>query len=161
MVEHGCLLPLFPALGNMTPNELGLEQNTGFVSLSITPEWKCLCSKAGVVGIYSDHAIACHGWLDAIARHDAIRDKIVSTWSSPNHSPIVKKITSLKKVNHAPVTTLSRLGRRGYQLHLTYLLLRCCNPTLSLMWLQRQDTQLTRRMNKNIASTTITAQKKE
>ena len=79
MVEHGCLLPLFPALGHMTPNELELEQNTGFVSLSITPEWKCPCSKAGVLSIYSDHAIACHGWLDAIAKHDAIRDKIVST----------------------------------------------------------------------------------
>ena len=54
-------------------------------------EKKCPFCKAGVLDIYGDHAIACHGRGEAIARHDRIRDKIVSACSSANLSPVVEK----------------------------------------------------------------------
>ena len=47
---------------------------------------KCPFCKASVVDIYGDHAIACHGRGDAIAKHDHIGDKTLSAWSSENLS---------------------------------------------------------------------------
>ena len=51
----------------------------------------CSFCNAGVFDIYGDHAIACHGRGDAIARHDRIRDKIVSACSFANLSPVLEK----------------------------------------------------------------------
>ena len=48
-------------------------------------------SKAGVLDICGDHAIAYQGQGDAIARNDRIRDKILSACSSANLSPVVEK----------------------------------------------------------------------
>ena len=70
---------------------LELVQSTGCVSLSTTPKGSALFCKAGVFDIYGDHAIACHGRGDAIARHDRNRDKIVSACSSANLSLVVEE----------------------------------------------------------------------
>ena len=59
---------------------LELVQSTGWVSLSTTPKGSARSVKQ-----------ECHGRGDAIARHDQIRDKIVSACSSANLSPVVKK----------------------------------------------------------------------
>ena len=70
---------------------------------------KCPFCKAGVLDIYGDHAIACHGRGDTIARYDRIRDKLVSACSSANLSPVVEKRTSFQKTNRSPETSLRDL----------------------------------------------------
>ena len=88
MLELGCLLPTFHFLGFIWHQmSLELVKSTVLVSLSTT-----FC-KAGVLDIYGDHAIACPSRGDAIARHDRIRDKIVSACSSASLSPVVEKRT--------------------------------------------------------------------
>ena len=59
------------------------------------------------------------------------------------------KRTSFQNVSQVPETTFSRLGKRGNMLHLTFLLLRRCNPTLSLTRLQKQDTRLMGQIKEN------------
>ena len=52
---------------------------------------KCPFCKPGVLDIYGHQAMACHGRGDAIARHDRIKDKIVSACSSAYLSPVLEK----------------------------------------------------------------------
>ena len=86
--------PPIPALGlHMAPNEFRISAKYRLGVPVYDAEMKCTFCKAGVLGIFGDHAIACHGRGDAIARHDLIRDKIVSACSSANLSPVVKKRT--------------------------------------------------------------------
>ena len=84
--------PPIPALGlHMAPNEIRISAKYRLCVPVYDAERKCPFSKAGVLDIYGDYAIACHGRGDAIARHDRIRDKIVSACSSANLSPVVEK----------------------------------------------------------------------
>ena len=74
--------------------------------------------KTGVLDIYGDHAIACHSRSDEIARHDGIRDKIVSACSIANLSPEVERMKLVPESQSLPATSLSRLGKRGNLLRL-------------------------------------------
>ena len=86
--------PPIPALGlHMAPNEFKIRAKYRLGVPVYDVERKCPICKTGVLDIYGDHAIACHGRGDAIARHDRIRDKIVSACSSANLSPVVEKRT--------------------------------------------------------------------
>ena len=83
---------LIPALGfHMASNEIRISVKYRLGVPVYEAERKCPFCKAGVLDIYGDHAIACHGRGDAIARHDRIRDKIVSACSSANLSQVVEK----------------------------------------------------------------------
>ena len=75
----------------MAPNEFRISAKYRLGVPVYDAERKCPFCKAGVLDIYGDHAIACHGRGDAIARHDRIRDKLVSACSSANLSPVVEK----------------------------------------------------------------------
>ena len=75
----------------MAPNDFRVSAKYRLGVPVYDAERKCPFCKAGVFDIYGDHAIACHGWGDAIARHDRIRDKLVSACSSANLSPVVEK----------------------------------------------------------------------
>ena len=97
----------------MAPNEFRISAKYRLGGPVYDAERKCPFFKAGVLDIYGDHAIACHGRGDANTRHDRIRDKIVSASSSVNLSPVVKKRTSFQKAHHAPETSLSQLEKRG------------------------------------------------
>ena len=68
----------------MAPNEFRISAKKSLGDLVYNAEKKCPICKAGVLDIYGDHAIACHGRGDAIAIHDRIRDKIVSACSPSN-----------------------------------------------------------------------------
>ena len=41
--------------------------------------------------IFGDHAVICHGRVDAISRHDRIRDRIASACSAANLSQVIEK----------------------------------------------------------------------
>ena len=75
----------------MAPNEFRISAKYRLGVPVYDAERKCPFCKAGVLDIYGDHAIACHGRGDAIARHDRIRDNLVSACSSANLSPVVEK----------------------------------------------------------------------
>ena len=75
----------------MAPNEFRIIAKYRLGVPVYDAERKCPFCKAGFLDIYGDHAIACHGRGDAIARHDRIRDKLVSACSSANLSPVVEK----------------------------------------------------------------------
>ena len=75
----------------MAPKEFRISGKYRLGLLVYDAERKCPFRKAGVLDIYGDHAIACHGRGDAIARHDRIRDNIVSACSSAKLSPVVEK----------------------------------------------------------------------
>ena len=75
----------------MAPNEFRISSKYRLGVPVYDAERQCPFCKAGVLDICGDHAIACHGRGDAIARHDRIRNKIVSACSSPNLSPVVRK----------------------------------------------------------------------
>ena len=86
--------PPIPALGlHMAPNEFRISAKYRLGVPVYDAKRKCPFCKAGVLDIYGDHAIACQGRGDSIARQDPIRDKIVSACSSANLSPVVEKRT--------------------------------------------------------------------
>ena len=60
---------------HMALNEFRISAKQGLGVLVYDTERKCPFCKAAVTNIYGNHAIACHGRGDAIARHDRIRDK--------------------------------------------------------------------------------------
>ena len=97
----------------MAPNEFRVSAKNRLVGPVYDAERKCPFRKAVVLDIYGDHAIACQGRGDAIAKHDRIRDKIVSACSSANLSPVMKKRTSFQRAHHDPEISLSQLGKRG------------------------------------------------
>ena len=51
---------------------------------------------------FGDHAVACHGRGDAISRHDRIRDRIASTCSAANLSPVIEKRNLIAENNSRP-----------------------------------------------------------
>ena len=153
--------PPIPALGlHMAPNEFRISAKYR-LGVPVYDAERCPFCKAGVLDIYGDHAIACHGREDAIARHDRIRDKIVSACSSANLSPVVEKKNLIPESHSRPGDIFVPTWKAGQPAAFDVPLLRRCNPTLSLMRLQRQDTHLMQQMKENIVSTTITAQKWE
>ena len=84
--------PPISALGlHMAPTEFRISAKYRFGVPVYDAERKCPFCKAGVLDIYGDLAIACHGRGRPIARHDRIQDKIVSACSSANLSPVVEK----------------------------------------------------------------------
>ena len=90
--------PPIPALGlHMAPNEFTISAKYRLGVPVYDAERKCPFCKAGFLDINGDHAIACHGRGDAIARHDRIRDKIVSACSFANLSPVVEKKLNSRK----------------------------------------------------------------
>ena len=94
--------PPIPALGlHMAPNEFRISEKYRLSVPVFDAERKCPFCKAGVLDIYGDHAIACHGRGDAIAKHDRIRHKL-----------------DVSGASQAPETSLSRPGKRGNLLHL-------------------------------------------
>ena len=95
--------PPIPALGlHMAPNEFRISAKYRLGVPVYDAERKCPFCKAGVLDIYGDHAIACHGRGDAIARHDRIRDKLVSACSSANLSPVVEKKNLIPESQSCP-----------------------------------------------------------
>ena len=108
-----------PALGvHMAPNESIVSAKYRLGVLVYDAGRKCPFCRAGVLDIYGDHAIACHGRGDSIAKHDRIRDKIMSACSSANLSPVVEKRILFQKVSHAPEISLSLFGKQAKLLHL-------------------------------------------
>ena len=84
--------PPISALGlHMAPNEFRISVEYSFGDPVYDAGRKSPFCKAGVLDIYGDHAIACHGRGKAIARLDRIRGKIISAFSSANLSTVVEK----------------------------------------------------------------------
>ena len=103
MLKHGCLLP---NSSSWAPNVLRVSAKYRLGVPVCNAERRCPFCKAGVLVIYREH-----GQGNAHARHDWIRDKLVSVCSSAILSSVVEKSNSFQKANHAPETTLPRLGK--------------------------------------------------
>ena len=58
--------------------------------------------KSGILNSFGDHAVACHGRGDAIARHDRFRDRIASACSKANLSPVIEKRNLIAENNSRP-----------------------------------------------------------
>ena len=86
------VVPYIPAPGlHMALNEIRISAKPRLGVPVYDAEMKCPFCKARVFDIYGDHAIARHGRGDAIAKHDRIRDKVMSAGSSANLSSVLKK----------------------------------------------------------------------
>ena len=65
-------------------------------------ERKCPYCKSGVLDTFGDHAVACRGRGDAIARHDRISDRIASPYLAANLSPVIEKRNLIAENNSRP-----------------------------------------------------------
>ena len=71
--QAGAVCCPISALGlHMTPNEFRISAKFMLGVPVYDAQSKCPFCKAGVLDIYRDHAIACHGREDKFARHDRI-----------------------------------------------------------------------------------------
>ena len=73
-------------------------------------EKKCPYCKSGTLDTFGDHAVACHGRIDAISRHDRIRDCIASACSAANLSQVIEKRNLIAEKNHAQETSICVLA---------------------------------------------------
>ena len=85
------------------------QSNSTEVSVKYRPgiavydqESKCLFCKSGILDTFGDHAVACHGRGDVIARHNRIRDRIASACSAANLSPVTEKRNLIVENNSRP-----------------------------------------------------------
>ena len=85
----------------------------------------------------------------------------MSACSSANLPPVVEKENLIPESQSLPGDIFVPTWKAGKLAAFDVTVIRCCNPTLSLMRVQNQDTRLMRQMKEHFAFTTITAQKWE
>ena len=84
--------PPVPALGlHLSPCEFQISVKYRLGIAVYEGERKCPYCRSGILDIFGDHAIICHGRGDAISRHDRIRDRIASACSAANLSPVLEQ----------------------------------------------------------------------
>ena len=94
MPQSGAWLatPPVPALGlHLSPSEFQISVKYRLGIAVYEDERKCPYCRSGILDVFGDKVVICHGRGDAISRHDRVRDRIASAGSAANLSPVIEK----------------------------------------------------------------------